>query len=271
MFVKSYDGVQLRYVVDVSHKPKAVIVINHGFAEHLGRYEYVGKALSQAGYTVYRYDTRGHGQTLNKLGHVTDYVMWIKDCDTMVELAKEQNPDLPVFMLGHSMGGLITAMYGIAYPHSLEGQVFSGPAVSTLPQASAFNRSLLKTMSKVKPDLLISNPVEDAICSDPEVVQNYKNDPLVLRKASVKFLEQFLIAAPKYVQANVQAYTYPCLVLYGTKDTIVPPEVTLGFYEAISSEDKTLVKYDDLYHEILNEPIKDEILADIIAWLNERA
>lgn len=271
MFVKSFDGVQLRYVVDTNPKAKATIVINHGFAEHLGRYEYVAEVLCKAGYTVYRYDTRGHGQTLNKLGHVTDYVMWIKDCETMVELAKEQHPDLPVFMLGHSMGGLITAMYGIAYPHVLQGQVFSGPAVNTLPQANALNRTALKSLSKIKPDFMINNPVEDAICSDPQVVEDYKNDPLVLHKASVKFLEQFLIKAPQYVQSNVQAYDYPCLLLYGTKDTIVPPEVTRGFYEAIGSEDKTIIKYDDLYHEILNEPMKDTILKDIVEWLDARA
>lgn len=266
-YLKVSDGVELRYKRDLVEGAKGVIVINHGFAEHIGRYDYVAARLNEFGFSTYRYDLRGHGMTKSKKGHIDSYENFISDCNSIVNLAINENKDKEIFMLGHSMGGLVTCMYGLTYKDKLKGQIFSGPAVNTLPPAKGMNGKLLKMLSKVMPNKTIKNVVEDKICSVPSVVEDYKKDPLVLKEATSKFYYEFLIESVKFVNEHISEYNYPCLILHGEEDSVVPVEVGKYLYENISSEDKEIIIYKGLYHEILNENEKDEILETIEEWL----
>lgn len=266
-YLKINEDISLRYRKDIVNDAKAVILINHGFAEHIGRYEYVKDKLNEYGFSVYRYDLRGHGNTKSKKGHIDSYKSFISDCNSMVDLVIDENPDKKVFMLGHSMGGLVTCLYGIDYPNKISGQIFSGPAVGTLPPVEGFKGKALKLLSGIMPGKKIKNVVEDKICSDKQVVEDYKNDPLVLKEATSKFYREFLIEAVSYVDENISKYNYPCLILHGSGDVIVPIEIGKSLYENISSSDKEFISYDGLYHEILNEDKKDEILETINSWL----
>ncbi|CAM3576742.1 alpha/beta hydrolase [Erysipelothrix anatis] len=269
MYLKLDNTVSLWYQVDAVANAKAVVVINHGFAEHTGRYDYVTHRLNNAGYSVYRYDLRGHGRTLGPKGDLDSYRDFINDADRIVGIARTENPDLPIFMLGHSMGGLVTAMYGITHPDTLRGQIFSGPAVNTLPKAEGINNYILKMAGTLFPKLKIANPVEDDVCSVSEVVEAYKNDPMVLKKATTRFLKEFLIEAPSFVRMNIHTYSYPMFLAHGEADKIVPVAVGDYLFQNIASEDKTQKIYPNLYHEILNENEKDTILDDMILWMDK--
>ena len=127
--LKSFDGTELFYRKDVPEKPKAIVVIVHGLCEHSGRYDYVTEKFNEKGLGVYRFDNRGHGKSGGDRGYVEDFQHFFDDADKIVELALKEQKDLPVFMLGHSMGGFIAAGYGMKYPGKLRGQIFSGPAL----------------------------------------------------------------------------------------------------------------------------------------------
>lgn len=262
----SPDGTKLYWVKNLLDNPKAVIVIVHGLAEHLGRYDYVVSKLNSFGYSVYRFDNRGHGKSGGEKGYLDDYNQFLDDADLVVNMAKKENPDKPLFMLGHSMGGYIAAGYGVKYPDKLAGQIFSGAAVIDLP---IFDE-LRQTDFDSAPRTMVPNDLADLICRDQKVVDDYKNDPLVLKETTQKLLGVVFVRGVKWFMDNVKSYRYPCLILHGGNDQIVTPEASKFLYDNISSPDKQLKIYDDLYHEILNEFEKDDVLSDIRNWVEER-
>lgn len=271
-YLKSHDSnVNLFYRLDSTLNPKGNVVINHGFAEHLGRYDYLTDKLRQAGYNVLRYDLRGHGQTKSKKGYIESYQKFIEDADLMVDFMIDHHPEVPIFMLGHSMGGFVTSLYGLTHPEKLSGQIFSGAANGVLPILNNGVDNIIKKLAKVTPKLLFPNIVDDKICSDQAVVEAYKKDPNVLKSATINFYNEFLNKGVHVVLDDMNTYDLPCLILHGQKDSIVPNTISIDFYQQINSEDKELVIYSGLYHEILNELKKDDILNTIIIWLDERA
>lgn len=261
-------NVELFYRLDESRNPLGNIIINHGFAEHLGRYDYMSKRLVDAGYNVLRYDLRGHGQSKGTKGHIESYEEFISDADAMVDLMQLNNPLLPTYMLGHSMGGLISTLYALKFPGKLSGQILSGAANGELPDNSNIKAKSLSILAKVTPKLYLKNPVDKKLCSDPKVVQNYLHDPLVLKSATFNFYNEFLNKAIDEVLLNLRDYNLPVLILHGEEDSIVPYDISRRFFDSIQSIDKEIQIYPDLYHEIFNETIKDEIIDYLIHWLN---
>lgn len=257
---------ELFHIKDMPDNPKAIIVLVHGLAEHCGRYDYVVQKLNEFGYGVYRFDNRGHGRSGGKRGYLDDFHLFIDDADLFVDRAKSENPGLPVFMLGHSMGGFITAGYGCKCPGKLEGQVFSGPVIIEL---AIFDP--LKEMDVVNaPETPIPNSLSALICRDQEVVKDYENDPLVLKETTLKLLTNVFLEGVSWLGENLKNYDYPCLILHGGDDQIVDKASAEYLYENIAVTDKTLKIYKNLYHEILNEAEKDQVLADIKNWMDER-
>ncbi|MBZ2174496.1 lysophospholipase [Schnuerera sp. xch1] len=269
-FLKCRDEVKLYYKKDIPEGAIANIIINHGFAEHLDRYDYVTRTLNIAKIGVYRYDLRGHGRTQSPKGQIDDFMQFVSDADGVVDLAKKEYPDLPLFMLGHSMGGFITCLYGISKPDRLQGQIFSGAAVRRLPIAKGIKGDLFKLLNVFVPNMKIKNVLSEDTCSVQQVVEDYKDDPLVLKESTLNFHVQFVIKGTDWIRKNIKRYNYPCLITHGENDKIVPKEASIYLYNSISSKDKEIKIYDDLYHEILNEREKDKILTDIINWLYKR-
>lgn len=269
-YVKSYDGLELYLVKDVPDSLKGIVVIVHGFAEHLGRYDYITKRLNDKGYGVYRFDNRGHGKTKGEKGHIEKFEEFLYDTDTIVDLAKKENPDVPIYMLGHSMGGFITASYGVKYRDKLKGQILSAAATAISPQVKGIKGNIFKIINKVAPKIRIKNPITTALCKNPEVVEKYLKDPLNLKDATLNFYVEFLIRGVNWLNENMDKYSYPCLILHGSEDKIVFKEASENFYDKISSKDKKLIIYDGLYHEIMNEITRDQVIDDICNWLENR-
>jgi acylglycerol lipase len=264
--VMTQDGTELFHIKDLPADPKAIVVLVHGLAEHCGRYDYVVQKLNEFGYGVYRFDNRGHGRSGGKRGYLDDFQIFIDDADLFVDRAKDESPDLPLFMLGHSMGGFITAGYGCKYSGKLHGQVFSGPVIIELPIFDALKQLDVENA----PETPIPNSLSALISRDQRVVKDYENDPLVLKETTLKLLTTVFLEGIAWLKENLKHYGYPCLILHGGDDRIVDNGSSIFLSENISVKDKTLKIYDDLYHEILNEAEKDEVLKDIRTWIDKR-
>jgi acylglycerol lipase len=260
------EGVELLVSQSLVDNPKAVVIIVHGLCEHCGRYDYVVSRLNDFGYSVYRYDHRGHGRSGGEKGYLDDFQLYTDDADKIVGLVKQECPNIPRFMLGHSMGGFITAAYGVNYPRQLTGQVFSGAAVILLPLFADLESLDFDAVAREP----IPNDLGDIISRDREVVQAYADDPLVLKEFSTKLMGEVFIKGAKWIMENMAAYKYPCLILHGGDDRIVVPDASQYLHEHISSADKQIKIYQGLYHEILNEPEKDSVLEDIHQWIFSR-
>lgn len=258
--IKSFDAIDLYYVKDIPLHTRAIVVIVHGFGEHLGRYEYVSDKFLEYGYGVVRVDNRGHGKSGGERGHINDFKDFAKDIDDIVSLVRNENPNTSIFMLGHSMGGFIAVLYGILYKNKLSGQILSAAATSTPSQAKGSKIVLAKLISKVFPKIRMANPLVNDLSKDNE-------DKLILKSATINFYIQFLVKGIGWIRDNFISYEYPCLILHGSDDKIVHYEASKQFYSLISSTDKKIKIYDGLYHEILKQKGRDKVINDIHRWI----
>lgn len=268
--IKTSDGIDIFCKKDIPDNPVAVIVIVHGFAEHLARYEYFVQKLNENQIACYRFDNRGHGKSGGLMLHVESYNDYINDADLIVQKAKDEFPNLPLFMFGHSMGGFITAIYGEKFKDRLDGQIFSGAATDEPPQANTALKTVINICNALFPKMRIKNDLSALISRDIDVVNKYRNDPLVHDKATARFFKQFVIEGMTYLKNNAKEYNYSCLILHGKEDKLVRYNSSENFYNNISSKDKQIKIYDDLYHEILNEAEKDIVINDILTWINNK-
>jgi acylglycerol lipase len=261
------DGIEIFVVKNLIPSPKAMILIVHGLCEHLGRYNYTTSRLTNWGYSVYRLDLRGHGRSGGERGYVESYERFIEDTDLVANIARQENPGLPLFILGHSMGGFISVAYGVKYPDRLSGLIHSGaavtapPAVKDLGEDFDYNALALTT---------VPNSLSSMVSRDPDVVKAYDDDPLVLKEFTMKLMGEIFIAGVGWLSQNMGGYRYPCLILHGGDDQLVPAEASQNLYDRIASPDKQIKIYTGLYHEILNEPEKETVLGDIHAWIEGR-
>jgi acylglycerol lipase len=250
-------------------EPKALIMIVHGAGEHSGRYGHVAEALVEDGYAVYALDHRGHGRSDGPRALIDRLDSAVADLDRLVNEALAEHPALPVFVLGHSVGGTIAVRYALDHQGGLTGVVLSGPLAAI--DAAAPLRFAGRVLSVVVPTLPLIAVDPALVSRDPQVVAAYQSDPLVHHgKLPVRTLAELISAIDQFPDA-VRAITVPTLILYGSADRLCPPSGSGMLGERIGSEDKTVKAYEGLYHEILNEPERDEVLADIRAWLSARA
>ncbi len=263
--LKAYDGIELFGKSDKVADPTAVVVIVHGLCEHQGRYDYLTARLNAQGFSVYRFDHRGHGRSGGKQVYYKDRTEIIKDTDLTVERALAENPGVPVYMLGHSMGGYGAACYGTAFPGKLQGYVLSGAWTRDNAHLAADVAA-----SDAADDDYLPNELGDGVCSDPAVGAAYVADPLVIMKMSVA-LFRACHEGHLWLKENAAVFTDPCLILHGGADGLVSPKDSLEFFDQIGTEDKSLRIYAGLCHEIFNEYDKDLVIDDALWWLNTHA
>ena len=265
-YVKSFDGMELYLKCDYPEKPKGVVVIVHGGFEHQGRYQWVSEQLVGFGYTTYRYDNRGHGRSSGTRGYVSNYEPYLDDCNFIVELAKSENKGLPVFTLGHSMGGFITGGYGAKYPGKVQGQIYSGPAF----KPAAITLQFVKMDIDARGFEECLNEISEMICSVKSIVDDYTSDPWNLHAYSLAYfigLSQGLV----WLDENMEKNTNPFIIFHGEKDILVPTETSEEFMRRSPANDKDLVIYKEMLHEILNEDaVKEEIMEQMRKWMDAR-
>ncbi len=251
--------------------PKATVVIAHGLGEHGGRYAEVAAQLVGIGCAVHAIDHRGHGKSDGPRAYVDKFANAVADMDTLVEMAKRQQPGKPLFLLGHSMGGALSLSYTLKHGKKLSGLILSGPAVK-LDGAPAYLPPVAKFLSSVWPTLGMFAVDPSLVSRDPEMVAKYASDPLNAHaKVPVRTLAE-IVRFVEVVPALLPTITVPTLLLHGSDDKLAGVGGSQMIHERISSTDKTLKIYDGLYHEIFNEFPADRarVFKDMTDWLSPR-
>jgi alpha-beta hydrolase superfamily lysophospholipase len=235
-----------------------VAVIVHGLGEHAGRYNHVAQALVDAGATVYAGDHYGHGASEGEKGVVEDIELFVDDTKLVVDLAKNENPGLPIAMVGHSMGGLIATRYAQRPDHGLTALVLSAPAVGLNPELIG----LLEL--EEFPDV----PIDPSVLSrDPAVGEAYAADPLVYHGPLQKGTMVALVGSVGAVGEGPAFGGLPTLWLHGTEDFLVPIESARPVVEGVAGGSLEHKRYEGARHEVFNETNQDEVIADAVAFL----
>ena len=246
---------------------KAALLVVHGLGEHSGRYMNVVNHFVPLGYAIYGLDHIGHGKSGGLREFVDRFQDFTETLTIFYNLVVEQQPDAPIFILGHSMGGLITSYYLLDHPSDFKGAIISGPLVEVGEDVSQFTILLGKILSVIAPKMGIIELDVDAISRDPDVVQAYVNDPLVFHGKTPARLGAEIISAITRVTEEANKIRLPVLIVHGSEDRLAAPSGSQMLFDKAASEDKTLKIYDGLYHEVLNEPEREMVLKDIEDWL----
>jgi alpha-beta hydrolase superfamily lysophospholipase len=253
-----------------AQSPIAVLVIAHGLGEHCGRYQPFIQYFVQRGYAVYALDHEGHGKSEGKRGYISHFTDYVETLNNYVTTIKQQHPGLPVFLVGHSMGGVISVNYLIKYQNKLAGCILSGPALATDDVISPFQKKLLKVLSFTTPKLPLIKIEGAAVSRDPDVVKDYETDPLVFRgKVTARLLTEIISSAENALR-EAEKIKLPLLILHGDSDMLAHPKGSQQLAATVGSKDKTLKIYPELYHEIFLEPEKNAVFGDIEIWLNRQ-
>lgn len=246
-------------------EPRAAVLIVHGISEHSGRYEHVGAALAAAGFAAVAYDQRGHGGTEGRPTYIDKFSEFIDDLEDHVDQLRAAG--LPVVLLGHSLGGLVTTTYTVSDRPSPDLLVLSGPALAS--GAPSWQETAASKLAQLAPRLLLKPPKKlfntTMLSRDPAVGQVYDADPLVRPGSTVQLLAQ-IFATQKETQRRIADLTVPTFCLHGSDDEVVPAQ---GSEILIGLPNATRRVVDGLRHELFNEPEKDELLAEVIDWINQ--
>ena len=267
--ITSAAGVEVFWQSWAPETPKAVVVIAHGLAEHSGRYAHVAERLARSGYAVYALDHIGHGRSHGTMGNINRMSFVLDDLDTIVRSAAGAHTGLPVFLLGHSTGALIALDYVQTKGQGhLSGLVLSGAAIDP-SVGSPVERALAGVLSRVAPNLAVTRLDSATVSRDPAVVAAYDADPLNYHGRIRARTGAEILASVDRVISRMPTVTLPILVMHGGADRLVSPKGSEIIAEQAASADLTHKVYDGLYHEIFNEPEQDEVLDDVVTWLDK--
>jgi alpha-beta hydrolase superfamily lysophospholipase len=219
---------------------------------------------------TYALDHRGHGRSGGKRVLVKNISEYTGDFDTLVGIATKEHPGLKRIVLGHSMGGGIVFAYGVERPDAYDLMVLSGPAVAAQAAVSPLLVLAAKTLGAVAPGLPVQQLDATAVSRDPAVVDAYNSDPLVYQGKVPAGIARALVVVGETMPQRAAALTAPLLVVHGSEDRLIDPDGSRQLVEAVGSSDVELKIYPGLYHEVFNEPERDQVLDEVVSWINAR-
>ena len=249
--------------------PRAVILISHGLAEHSGRYMNVVNHLVPHGYALYSLDHYGHGRSDGTRVYVKSFSDFTDVLSGYLSMVNKWQPDKPIFLLGHSMGSLIAAVFLLDHQSAFAGAILSGPSVVVPKNVSRATITMARMLSTIAPKVGLMALDARGLSRDQSVVRAYIDDPLVYTGKTTARLGYELLKAMGSVTREASKITLTIMILQGGADRLVDPDGARMLYETVGSTDKTLKIYDSLYHEVFNEPEHDQVLGDVEAWLEK--
>ena len=246
--------------------PRAVIVICHGVNSHGGQYLWAGEQLASAGHAVFALDLRGRGKSDGERYHVDDVLDYVSDVAATVALAKSRHPGLPVFLLGHSAGGVVTSTYVLDHQAELAGFICESFAFQV--PAPGFALAAIKGLSHIAPHLPVLKLKNEDFSRDPKWVEALNNDPLTANEVQPAITVAALVRADERLHDSFPQVTLPVLIMHGTDDRATVCKGSQFFYDTAGSKDKTLKLYEGHYHDLLADIGKEGVMADIKGWID---
>ncbi|MBE2184760.1 MAG: alpha/beta hydrolase [Anaerolineae bacterium] len=267
---KTSDNLSLHTARWIPDSPRAAIILVHGYGEHSGRYQHVARALVDRGYAVFALDHRAHGKSEGTpRALVRSIATVVADLKKYVEAVSAEFPHLPRFMLGHSMGGLITWGYIVRHSGDLSAAVISGAPVNADANVSPLLLGFANLANKISPALALVDltPLVE-LSHNPQNQEQFAADPLNYHGKLPVGTGVAINEEARFVRSQLPEVTLPALIIYGEDDKIVNPSGSHTAYELIASADKTEKGYPAMKHEILNEIENAVVINDIINWLD---
>jgi alpha-beta hydrolase superfamily lysophospholipase len=264
-------GVSLFYQAWQPKEPaKAVVALVHGLGEHCDRYSTVVSALTKAGYLLYGFDNQGHGRSGGQRGHIEHWQDYRDNTQRFIQLIRQQEPTLPLFILGHSLGGLIVLDYALQSPNEFKGVIISGPPIHPVGVAKPYLVVIARLLSGLFPRLSLKIGLgASALTRDPVIAEATRNDPMVSSVATLRWGMETMQAIAA-VRQRISQWQLPILLIHGSADTINAVTGSQELFEKITHTDKTLKIYPDNYHEPHNDLDRETVLADLVNWLDGR-
>jgi len=250
-------------------RPEVILLVAHGLAEHSGRYMNLVNHFVPKGYAVYSHDHQGHGKSEGLRCYVDRFSDYLIDLKTFFDMAHAEHRDTKFFLVGHSMGGTIATVYAAQHQDELAGLMVSGASLTVSTSVSPVLIAVAGILSVLLPKMGTTVLDASAISQDKAVVDAYVNDPLVYRGKVRARLGAELIKTWKKLPYLMPDIKLPILIMHGTADRLSNPEGSRMLYERVSSTDKTLKLYEGFYHEIMNEPGREQVLGDMETWLSK--
>lgn len=264
------EGTNLYYQTWIPDSPKGLVIVIHGLGEHSGRYLNVVDTLLPEGYAIWALDHRGHGKSGGLRCHVNRFSDYVDDVSIFEKIARDAHPDLPVHILGHSMGSLIANHYVSSRDkQDYKSLTLSGTGAATGPAVNAVLKVVAKILSAILPKLSLPSGLDpNFISHDKQVVDAYVNDPLVESRLTTRLGNEIFISLPQMIPA-ASKLKIPTMMQLGSEDEAFHPDSWDSLFAAIAVEDKTFKKYEGYRHEVYNELKKEVPLGDLKEWLNQ--
>jgi alpha-beta hydrolase superfamily lysophospholipase len=267
--LRASGGVRLFRRAWLPAEPERAVLLVHGYAEHSGRYDHLGAWFAARDWALHAYDHRGHGRSEGPRGHVSRFDELLDDLDAMLGFVREEHPDVPVALVGHSMGGLVVASFLCERHPPVQAAATSGALLALSEDLPPWRLQLARGLRWLAPRLSLSSGLDpQGLSRDGEVVRRYLEDPLVHRRMTTAFAMELMgaIARTSRWPARVRV---PLLMLHGEADPLCPVEGSRAFHAGLHVSGSSLRTYPHLRHEIFNEPEREQVFQDLHEWLSE--
>ena len=248
--------------------PRAVMILIHGFNAHSGYMVWPAEQLTGQGFACYALDLRGRGESDGERFYVEEFSDYLGDVDKLVNIARSENPGLPVYVLGHSAGGVIATSYVYEHQDGIAGLVCHSFAFDVgLPHLVQL---ALEGVGKLLPHVHVFSLNNADFSRDPAHVERMNNDPLIHKESQPAETARVMLLAADALKEHMSNFRVPVFIIHGTEDKATRPAGSQYFYDNAGSTDKTLMLYEGHYHDLLADVDREKVMADILAWLNER-
>lgn len=263
------DQVIKGFIKNTPDKPEAAVIMIHGLGEHIGRYDHWAELFHRQGIEFIGADLPGHGNSEGKRGHIKDYGLLFEMIDSLILLFRKDNPGVPVFLYGHSLGGGIVLNYLLNSDPDIRGAVVTSPWLRLSFQPEKSKLKLAGILRNIVPKMTMANGlIIESISRDTQVVEAYRNDPLIHDRISISLIDAAFRAAAESLE-NAGKLKIPVLLLHGSDDQICSPEGSLGFASKTGMAELKI--WEGGFHELHNDLIKTEVFDCIARWIKVKA
>lgn len=247
---------------------RAVLVAIHGLGAHSGSFKNLVKHFVARGFVIYSFDLRGHGRSPGQRGYISRWAEFREDLRCFLQLIQMQEPNLPCFLIGHSLGGVIALEYGLRSPYTIAGIVASAPALKQVG-VPPLRMMLGRVLSWLYPRFSLNTGIDlSAVSRDPAVLKIDAEDPLRHTRGTARLATEFL-ATTHWLWQHAADLQVPLLILHGAADRVTSSLASQEFFDQITFTDKQRYEYSGGYHDLYDDIICLQVLSDLENWLEQ--